>query len=67
MNALLPVAWGFCVHLSSLQAPTDARLCDAPVLPRRLLDNNLSRWEPDPLGVLAAIEARAHGDLPPAA
>jgi hypothetical protein len=39
---------------------------DAAVLLKRLLDNNLSRWEPDPIGALQAIEARAHGELPPA-
>ena len=39
---------------------------DAAVLLKRLLDNNLSRWEPDPIGALAAIEARAHGELPAA-
>lgn len=33
----------------------------------RLLDNNLSRYEPDPVGALAAIEARSHCELPPAA
>jgi hypothetical protein len=33
----------------------------------RLLAANLSRFEPNPLQALQAIEARAHGDLPPAA
>ena len=36
-------------------------------LRRRLLAAGLSAFEPDPVGALAAIEARAHGDLPPAA
>jgi hypothetical protein len=35
---------------------------DAAVLLKRLLDAGLSRWEPDPVGALSAIEAR-----PPAA
>ena len=40
---------------------------DAAVLLKRLLDAGLSRYEPDPIGALAAIEARAHGELPPVA
>jgi hypothetical protein len=32
---------------------------DAAALLKRLLDNNLSRWEPDPIGALAAVEASA--------
>jgi hypothetical protein len=40
----------------------------AAALLKRLLDNNLSRWEPNPIAALQALdEARAHGDLPPAA
>jgi hypothetical protein len=34
---------------------------------RRLIASGLSAYEPDPIGALAAIEARARGDLPPAA
>jgi hypothetical protein len=30
----------------------------ATILLKRLLDAGLSRWEPDPVGVLAALEAR---------
>jgi hypothetical protein len=40
---------------------------DSEALLRKLLDAGLSRWEPDPIGALSAIEARAHGDLLPAA
>ena len=39
----------------------------AVALLKRLLANNLSRFEPDPVTALAAIEARASGDMPPAA
>lgn len=33
----------------------------------RLLTCGLSRYEPDPIGALAKVEAREHGELPPAA
>jgi phage terminase small subunit len=45
----------------------DADNAGAAVLLQRLLEAGLSRWEPDPVAALAAIETRAHGDLPPAA
>jgi hypothetical protein len=52
--------------------PCDARR-DVPddrkayALAERLTAAGLSIFEPDPIAALAAIEARAHGDLPPAA
>jgi hypothetical protein len=42
-------------------------LVDAWELRRRLVASGLSMYEPDPPGALAAIEAPAPGELPPAA
>jgi hypothetical protein len=42
--------------------PLYGRDADAAVLLRKLLDAGLSRYEPNPVAALAAIEARAQND-----
>jgi hypothetical protein len=70
----------YCCQMRSLElrpwqyppcwvGPKDTNPEHAPAIAllKRLLANNLSRFEPDPVGAVAAIEARSHGELPPAA
>jgi hypothetical protein len=42
----------------------DPEHAPAVALLKRLLANNLSRFEPDPVAALQAVEARGRGDLP---